>query len=159
MKLLEFISKKAIVSGLKGKDRKAVIVELVTALKKANTAAKINVDDVASAVLEREMKVGSTGLGGGVAIPHARVDAVRDVVGVFGRMPMAIDFAAVDGSPVDLFFLIVSPESKQAQYAEALKKVAVAVKSPNFCKFLRAAKTSKDIEEVFKDIEAMAGRA
>ncbi len=158
MKLLDFISKKAIIAVLKGTDRKAVIVELVTAMKKANATDKIKVDEVAGAVLERELKVGSTGLGWGVAIPHARVDAVKSVVGVFGRAPKAIDFAAVDGQPVDLFFLIVSPESKREQYSETLKKVAQAIKEPTFCKFLRAAKTTKDIEEVFRDIEVMAGK-
>ena len=146
-------------AGLKGKDRKAIILELVTALKKANASDKIKVDDVAVAVLERELKVGRTGLGAGVAIPHARGDAVRSVVGVFGRAPKAIDFAAVDGAPVDLFFLIVSPVSKQEEYSEALKKVAQAIKAPNFCKFLRAAKTVKEIEEVFKDVEAMSEKS
>ncbi len=156
MKLLDFISRKAIVAGLKGTERKAVILELVTAMKKANATDKIKVEDVAGAVLERELKVGSTGLGHGVAIPHARVDAVKSVVGVFGRAPKALDFAAVDGAPVDLFFMIVSPVAKQEEYAEALKTVAQAVKAPNFCKFLRAAKTVKDIEEVFKDAESMS---
>lgn len=156
MKLIEFISKKGINAALKGKDRKAIIAELAALLKKAYPTEKVKADAVAAAVLERELKVGSTGLGGGVAIPHARVDAVKQVLGVFGRAPKAIDFAAIDGAPVDLFFLIISPEKRQEEYAKALQKVAQAIKAQNFCKFLRAAKTARDIEEVFKDAEEMA---
>jgi mannitol/fructose-specific phosphotransferase system IIA component (Ntr-type) len=157
MKLLEFIPKKGIAPSLKASDRKAVVAELVTLLKKAHADERISVTDVAAAVLEREVKVGSTGLGGGVAIPHARIDGIKGVIGAFGRCPKAIDFAAVDGEPVSLFFLIISPPAKDADYAAALQKVAQVIKTQNFCKFLKAAKTAKDIEEVFRDAEEMVG--
>ena len=153
MKLTELINRKSILPALKGRDRKAVITELVTSLKKACPGEKIRVDEVADAVLEREVKVGSTGLGGGVAIPHARLDAVKGLVGVFGRTASPVEFKAIDGLPVDLYFLIIAPEARQAEYAEALRTVATAIKAKNFCKFLRAAKTAKEIEEVFRDVE------
>ncbi len=156
MKLLDFIPRKGISASLKAADRKGVVNELAALLKKAHPTGKINVQDVATAVLERETKVGSTGLGGGVAIPHARVDAVQDVVGVFGRTVKPLDFSAVDGDPVSLFFLIVSPASMAKEYATALEKVAHAIKRPNFCKFLRAARTAREIEEIFKDAEETA---
>jgi mannitol/fructose-specific phosphotransferase system IIA component (Ntr-type) len=155
MKLTHLISRKGILPHLKGRDRKAVVTELATALKAACPGEKIKVDEVAGAVLERELKVGSTGVGGGVAIPHARIDAVKGTVCVFGRAAAPIEFKAVDGLPVDLYFLIVSPGSHQAEYAEALKTVALAIKAKNFCKFLRAARTVKEIEEVIRDAEEM----
>lgn len=153
MKLLDFIPRKGIASALKAVDRKGIIAELSELLKKAHAGEKIDAKAVAAAVLTRETKVGSTGLGDGVAIPHARIESVSGVLGVFGRSAKPIAFSAVDGAPVSLFFLVISPESKAADYAVALGKVASSVKRPNFCKFLRAAKTPKDIEEIFKDAE------
>lgn len=157
MKLLDFISRKAIVPSLKARDRKGVVQELVTVLKKANPSEKISVADIAEAVLERETKIGSTGIGGGVALPHARVEGLKNVVAAFGRAAKPIDFAALDREPVGLFFLIVSPPSRAEDYTKALAKLAKLVKAPNFCKFLRAAKTAKDLEEVFRDAEEMVG--
>src|SRR5262245_60676251 len=141
MKLKSFLPLKGICASLKARDRRGVVEELAALMKKAYPAQKINVKDLAAAVLQRELKLGSTGLGDGVAIPHARLDTVKDVIGVFGRAPVPVDFGAVDGEPVRLFFLIVSPESMASDYAAALETVAKSVKRPNFCKFLRAAKT------------------
>src|SRR5258706_539852 len=113
MKLHELISKKAVIASLKSSDKKGVIEELAAAMKKAYPAEKINVADLVGAILKRETHVGSTGLGQGVAIPHAHIDGLKNVIGGFGRAAHPIEFSAVDGQPVFLFFLIVSPPNKK----------------------------------------------
>lgn len=155
VRLTDFIARKAILPALKGTTKKAIVTELVTALRKAVDSEKFVIADVAEAVMERE-KVGSTGLGAGVALPHAKVDSVKGVLGAFGRCTKGVDFNSVDGEPVSLVFLIVSPPSRNEEYLAALQKTMRAIKQPNWCKFLRAAKTAKEIEDIFRESEEVA---
>src|SRR6185369_2135782 len=101
---------------------------------------------------------GSTGIGGGVGVPHAKLEGVKNVIGAFGRASSPFDFNAVDGQPVNLIFLIIAPPSKNEAYLKALQKVMSALKKPNFVKFLRGAKTVRDIEEIFREVEEVAVR-
>ncbi len=155
MKLTDVIGKKAIVPALKAKDKKGVVAELVAAMKKAYPDERFSVADLTDAILEREV-VGSTGLHGGVAIPHAHFSGMKDLRGAFGRSTHPVDFKSVDGEPTHLFFLLAAPESKKQGYLEALKIVSTAIKGTHFCKFLRAAKTAKDIEDVLRETEEIA---
>lgn len=155
MKLTDFISKKAIVPTLKAGDKKGAIQELVQAARKAFDGERFVVADVVDAIVQRE-KVGSTGIGAGVGIPHAKLDGIKNVIGAFGRCSPAIDFSSVDGAPVDLVFLILSPPSKSEAYLKALQKVMTALKRPNFVKFLKGAKSATDIVDIFKEIEEVA---
>lgn len=155
MKLTDFISRRAIVPKLKSTDKRGVIQELVQALKKAHEGEKIKVDEVVKTILERE-KLGSTGLGGGVAVPHAKLDSLKTVRGAFGRCPDGVDFNSVDGEDVSLVFLILAPTAKRDAYLQALKQTMEAVRGQNVCKFLRAAKNIKEIDEIFKEVSESA---
>jgi mannitol/fructose-specific phosphotransferase system IIA component (Ntr-type) len=155
VKLTEFIPKKAIIPVLKAKDKKGAIQELVQAARKAFDNERFVVADIVEAIVQRE-KIGSTGIGGGVGVPHAKLDGIKNVIGAFGRVAAPIDFSAVDGEPVTLIFLILSPPSKGEAYLKALQKVMTALKKPNFIKFLKGAKTSGDIAEIFKEVEEVA---
>ena len=156
MKLMDFIAKKAIVAELKATDKKGVIAEIVAAMKKAYPSDRIPAADLVEAILHRETKVGSTGLGGGVAIPHAHVDGLRSLVGAFGRTSKPIEFGAIDGLPVHLFFVIASPPAKKTEYIDALKVTSSAIRTANFCRFLKGARTNREIEEIFREIEEVA---
>ncbi|TGY88918.1 PTS IIA-like nitrogen regulatory protein PtsN [Marinicauda algicola] len=90
------------------------------------------------AVMERE-KLGSTGVGDGVAIPHARIDQVDRVCGVFARLKHAVDFDAVDGKPVDLVFMLIAPEGSGAEHLKALARVARVFRREDIRRALRAA--------------------
>lgn len=154
MKLTEMISRKAILPNLKATDKKGAILELVKAIKTVYGPEKFQVKDIVDAVMERE-KLGSTGLGRGVAVPHARTPALKTVFGAFGRHPRGIEFNALDGEPVHLVFLIVSPASAPEEYQRALKCVMEAIRQPNFAKFLKNASTAKEIEETFREAEEL----
>ncbi|MBI3855715.1 MAG: PTS sugar transporter subunit IIA [Planctomycetes bacterium] len=155
MKLTEFISKKAIIPALKATDKKGAIQELVQAARKAYDGERFVVADIVDAIVQRE-KIGSTGIGGGIGVPHAKLEGVKNVIGAFGRAPAPFEFNAVDGQPVGLIFLIIAPPAKNEVYLKALQKVMSALKKPNFVKFLRGAKTTRDIEEIFREAEEVA---
>lgn len=153
MKLTDFISRKAIIPQLKFKDKKGVTRELVQIIKDAYGLEKLQINEVVESILERE-KVGSTGLGGGVALPHAKSEYIKTEVGAFGRSIGGIDFSAVDGEPVYLIFLILSPSNEPKSHLLALQMVVRAIQQPNFCRFLKNAKGSKEIEDIFKEVES-----
>lgn len=153
MKLTDFIAKKAIVAELKAADKKGIIAELVAAMKKAYPSDRIQEKELVDAILHRESKLGSTGLGGGVAIPHAHVESLKNLVGAFGRTSKPIEFGAIDGQPVHLFFVIASPPSRKAEYIDALKVTSSAIRTANFCRFLKGAHSAREIEETFREIE------
>lgn len=152
MKLTDLIGRKAIVADIKSTDKRGAIKELVAAVKTAYAIPKFKPDVVVEAMMERE-KQSSTGIGGGVAVPHARTDLVRTAVGALGRSPKGIDFAAVDGEPVHVIFLILSPSAHPEEYQRAVKRVMEAIRTPNFTRFLRGARTVKEIEETLRETE------
>lgn len=156
MKITEFISRKSIIADVKAKDKKAVVLELVKSIKSAYGLTKLPVNDVANAVMERE-KVGSTGIGRGIALPHAKCSQVSKLVGAFGRSVSGIPFEAVDGEPVHLVFLILAPDKKDftEAYHKSIQLIMEGVRVGNFCSFLKGAKSVKDLEEVFKDSEEL----
>ena len=155
MKLTEFISKKAIIPVLKAVDKKGAIQELVQAARKAYDGERFVVPSIVDAIVQRE-KLGSTGIGGGVGVPHAKLEGIKNVIGAFGRTSTPMEFNAVDGEKVSLIFLILSPPSKSEAYLKALQKIMSSLKKPNFVKFLKIAKTTKDIEEIFREVEEVA---
>ncbi len=155
MKLTEFIGRKAILPNLKSKDKRGAIQELVQGMRKAYEGEKFVVADIVDGIMQRE-KLGSTGVGGGVAVPHAKLEAVKGIIGAFGRASAGLDFSAVDGESVHSIFLILAPPTRNDAYLQALQKVMTAIKRPNVLRFLRGAKTSKDIEDIFREIEEVA---
>lgn len=155
MKLTEFVSKKAIIPNLKAKDKKSAIQELVQAMRKTYDGERFVTAEIVDAIIQRE-KIGSTGVGNGVGVPHAKLDSIKNVIGAFGRSSAGLDFNAVDGEKVHLVFLILAAPSKSEGYLQALQKVMTAIKRPNVVKFLKRAKSAKDIDEIFREIEEVA---
>jgi PTS system nitrogen regulatory IIA component len=152
MRMSDLFSKKAVVLDLEASDRKGALRELVEAAKSAYGIARLPVADVVDAIVARE-KIGSTGLGRGVAIPHTKCETVKTVVGAFGRSTKGLEFNAVDGEPVYLLFLILATPAKEEEYVEARRCVAKAVLRPHFIKFARNAKNVKDLEVLFAEAD------
>jgi fructose-specific phosphotransferase system IIA component len=100
-------------------------------------------------VLERE-KVMSTGIGNGVAIPHAYTDGVDRLVAGFYRTKQGVDFAALDGENVDLFFVILGPKASRRDHIKVLAKISRLLNHREFRKELREATAAEDVMAVFK---------
>lgn len=107
------------------------------------TAERYGLDatDVLNRLIDRE-QLGSTGVGGGVAIPHARLD-VEAVTGVLLRLATPVAFEAIDGEPVDLVFLLVAPEADNANHLKALSRVARTFRLPGVTNVLRGAESAE----------------
>jgi PTS system nitrogen regulatory IIA component len=101
--------------------------------------------DIFDIVQQRE-KLGSTGIGNGIAIPHGKLAKLERMFGLFARLDRAIDFEALDGQPVDLVFLLLAPESAGADHLKALARVARLLRSGETAKMLR---DSRDTEAIY----------
>ena len=92
-------------------------------------------------VLERE-KLGTTGVGQGVAIPHGKLAGIDKIIGVFAHLAKAIDFGAVDQQPVDLIFLLLAPENAGADHLKALARISRLLRDKSICEKMRGTKDS-----------------
>jgi PTS system nitrogen regulatory IIA component len=104
---------------------------------------------------ERE-KLGTTGVGHGIAIPHGRIEKLDSVCGFFARLAQPIDFEAIDRKPVDLVFLLLAPESAGADHLHALATVSRILRDPKLCDELRGAKDQMAIYKLLTDTKAAA---
>jgi len=106
---------------------------------KAQEAYNLPYSDVLDGLIERE-NLGSTGFGGGIAIPHCKIDTVKSPLGVFLHLPKALDYGSVDEQPVDLIFSLISPRNDGAAHLRALAEVSRLLRDEKSCAQLRGAK-------------------
>ncbi|MBY0422176.1 MAG: PTS sugar transporter subunit IIA [Parvularculaceae bacterium] len=120
MTLNDLLSPQCVAFDIRARDKRSAIEAVASA---AARQLDLPPKEVLDAVLAREAK-GSTGFGGGVAIPHGRIEGLGRVVGYFARLASPVDFDSVDGVPVDLVFLLLAPESATAAHLKALARVS-----------------------------------
>ncbi len=147
IKIVDFLSTALINPDLRGTDRGSIFKELIALL----TAQYRDLDPVLieKALDERE-KLGSTGIGEGVAIPHAKIEGLRKVIAAMGRSAAGVEFDSPDGKPVHLFFLIIAPINSVGTHLTLLARINSLVKDEELRQaLLRAA----DAEELLKTIE------
>ena len=134
MDLSDLISPKAIVASLKANSKKQALQELAA---KAAAVTGLPERDIFDTLLQRE-RLGSTGVGNGIAIPHGKLVALDRLVGLFARLDRAIDFDALDDQPVDLVFVLLAPEGAGADHLKALARIARRMRDPGMVAKLRA---------------------
>lgn len=150
MELTEFISPQLIKLELSSTQKVDAIKELIDLLDKAGFLT--DADAFLKSVLERE-KVGSTGIGKGIAIPHSRTTTVREVVVAVGRSKNGIEFEALDSRPVHLIFLIAAPIESGGLYLKALARLSRLLRYQEFRGELMDAKTEEDIIKIISSEE------
>ena len=101
-----------------------------------------------NALWERE-KLGSTGMGAGIAVPHARVPGLAEVRGFFARLTAPVEFESLDGKPIDLVFVLLSPEEASADHLQALATVSRVLRDALLCEQVRRAKNDADVYKLF----------
>lgn len=129
MKLLDFLQKERIVSALNARDKEGVLAELAEVLVVTDI---IKNSREAVHVLQEREKLGSTGIGEGIAIPHGKLKDLKEVVAVFGRSRDGVDFDSMDGAPVNLFFLLMAPENSASTHLKALARISRLLKDRAF---------------------------
>ena len=135
MNINDFLSLGNVIHGLHASDKAALLRDLA---RHAAKALDISVDRIASELLKRE-ELGSTGTGGGVAIPHARLLEVKKPFGMLAHLDKAIAFSSIDGQPVDVVFLLLLPLAPAGEQLTALASVARKLRNSNSINFLRQA--------------------
>jgi PTS system nitrogen regulatory IIA component len=144
MKVSDILSKDCVFAQLEQESKKDLLQMMsVRAAQKSETDEHV----VADSVWERE-SLGSTGYGCGTAFPHARIDGLEKVCGVFAQLKKPIAFESSDHKPVDLVFLLISPENSGADHLSALAEISRVLKDENICRQLREARTSDEIYRV-----------
>ena len=153
MKFADFVCKAAIRPQLKADDKNAAIEEMVESLVEAGELTAGNKDEIIAAVMKRE-ELGSTGIGRGVAVPHTKHAVVDKLVGTIAVSAGGIDFNSLDGENVQLFFLLVSPPDRPGDHLRALENITRHLRDNEmFLKFLKQAKTAKDIQQLLEEAD------
>ncbi len=134
MPTTDLVSPNAIIPALKVNGKKQALQEIAA---KAAVLTGQSEKAILEILLQRE-KLGSTGVGNGVAIPHGKLAKLAQVFGLFARLERPIDFEALDGQPVDLIFLLLAPEGAGADHLKALARVARLLRDPEVAQKLRS---------------------
>ncbi len=142
MLLADLVAPKAIIPALKVNSKKQALLEL------AGKAAELSGQSERTIleILQQREKLGSTGVGNGIAIPHGKLPKLGKLFGLFARLERPVDFEALDGLPVDLVFLLLAPETAGADHLKALARVARLLRDPDVARKLRE---SRDAEALY----------
>ncbi len=152
MKFADFVKNDAIQSDLQAIDKEAVIRELVASLVKAGQLDAAEEENIVQAVLKRE-ELGSTGIGRGIAVPHTKHPSVTEPIGTVGVSYSGVDFNSLDGEPVNLFFMLISPLDKPSEHLQALENISKQLQDETFCRFLKQAKNPEDVKQVLEEAD------
>jgi PTS system nitrogen regulatory IIA component len=134
MDLSDLIGPEAVLPAMRANSKRQVLQLLA---EKASKLTAIAERDIFDTILQRE-RLGSTGVGNGIAIPHGKLPSVKKITGVFARLDNAVDFEALDDQPVDLVFLLLAPESAGADHLKALARIARVLRDPKMVDNLRS---------------------
>ena len=142
MKIADILSGDLVIPELTSKNKKEVLEELVSVIVKQNKL--INKEELIEVLLERE-KLGSTGIGDGIAIPHGKLKNIGALLASFGKSIDGVDFDSMDGKPTHLFFLLVAPENSAGIHLKALARISRLLKDSSFKQGLMEAKLKDDL--------------
>ena len=135
MKLDTLIDKRGVLANLKAASKKQAL-ELIT--ERAADITGLKAFDILTTVLQRE-KLGSTGMGQGIAIPHGKIEELDGLVALFAKLETPVAFDSIDDQPVDLIFMLLAPSDAGADHLRALAKISRLMRQPDFTQELRAA--------------------
>ena len=152
MKFADFIVPAAVRSDLAAADKESAVREMLQALADAGALDAEVLESIVAAILRRE-ELGSTGIGRGVAVPHAKHDSLRRLAGTVAVSAQGVDFQSLDGEKVHIFFLLVSPSDRPSEHLKALEYIARQVRSDLFCRFLRQAKRPDDLRQTLDEAD------
>ena len=145
----DILSPEAVLSDLKAGSKKQILQEL------ANVAADLTGADcrvIFDTLVERE-RLGTTGVGGGIAIPHGKLPSLNGVMGVFARLTRPVDFDAIDEQPVDLVFLLLAPDDTGAEHLKSLARVSRLLRDKDICEKLRSTDSAAGLYLVLTESE------
>jgi PTS system nitrogen regulatory IIA component len=148
MKIMDYLKEEWVISDLKGTDKPSILRELSNVLVKPCQVA--SVEELLQVLLDRE-KLGSTGIGEGIAIPHGRLKKLKNFFVSFGRSLKGVDFDSIDQKPSHLFFLVIAPENSAVDNLKLLGRIVTLLKEPSFKKRLMEAPSQRELFQVISE--------
>ncbi|KJS37706.1 MAG: nitrogen regulatory protein [Rhodospirillaceae bacterium BRH_c57] len=152
MDITTLISPESVIPNLKVTSKKQALQELA---REAAALTGLHERAVFDTLLERE-RLGTTGVGNGIAIPHGKLPQLGRLHGLFARLERPIDFEAIDEQPVDLIFLLLAPESAGADHLKALARVSRLLRDRSMCEKLRGTDSAEGLYALLAESEAQA---
>ena len=149
MKILDALPKEAILVDLKAIDKQGVLEELVMPIAEI---AGINREELVKVLMERE-RLGSTGIGEGIGIPHGKIKGLESLMLGFGRSQKGVDFDSMDGQPAYIFFLLITPENSTGLHLKLLARISRILKNDLFKEKLLQASSRDEIYSIIKEEE------
>ena len=153
MEINDLVSPEGVFPNLRVTSKKQALQDLARRASEITGQPERVVFDV---LMERE-RLGTTGVGNGIAIPHGKIENVDRLYGIFARLEVPIDFQAIDDQPVDLIFLLLAPETARADHLKALARVSRLLRNTTTCDKLRGTKTIDGLYAILS--ECMESRA
>lgn len=150
MKITDFLDQRAIKIGITATNKEEILKELVDVLAEVKELGERKA--IVKALLERE-SLGSTGIGQGIAIPHGKTDRVKELVAVLGVSRKGVNFDALDGESVYIFFLLVAPKDTAGPHLKALAQISRLLRDSYFCELIKRCQTSAELFELIKHEE------
>ncbi|MCA1829178.1 MAG: PTS sugar transporter subunit IIA [Myxococcales bacterium] len=151
MRIAEFLREDLVFPDLAASDKAGALGELCAGLAKAYPA--LNTGRLTEVLLERE-KLGSTGIGEGVAIPHGKLPGIPGLIAAFARSQRGVDFASIDGKPTFLFFVLFAPENSAGLHLKALARISRLFKQPQFRQSIQSADGAPAIFRLISEEDA-----
>jgi PTS system nitrogen regulatory IIA component len=148
MKIMDSLNEEWVIPDLKGEDKPSILKELARVLLKPCQVA--SVEELLQVLLDRE-KLGSTGIGEGIAIPHGRLKKLKQFFISFGRSLKGVNFDSIDQKPSQLFFLVMAPENSAVDNLKLLGRIVTLLKEPSFKKRLMEASSQKDLFQIIAE--------
>lgn len=152
MKLCDFVVSSSIIPDLRVGTKEDAIRAMVAGLREAGSINAADEAGIVAAILKRE-ELGSTGIGRGVAVPHTKHPSVDKLVAAIALAPEGVDFASLDGEPVYIMFLLVSPPDRPGDHLRGLENISRHLRNDNFCKFLRQSRTAEAVWDLLKEAD------
>jgi PTS system nitrogen regulatory IIA component len=148
MKIMDYLNEEWVIPNLQGTDKPSILKELSSLLVKPCQVT--SVEELLQVLLDRE-KLGSTGIGEGIAIPHGRLKKLKKFFISFGRSLKGVDFDSIDQKPSQLFFLVMAPENSAVDNLKLLSRIVTLLKEPSFKKRLMEAPSQKDLFQIIAE--------
>lgn len=155
MEIAELLQQDGVVANLKVTSKKQALQELA---QKAAQLTDLHERKIFDVLLERE-RLGTTGVGQGIAIPHGKLNELAQLHAVFARLETPIDFDSIDDEPVDLIFLLLAPESAGADHLKALARISRLLRDQNICAKLRGTSESDALYALLTDASVSSNAA
>jgi PTS system nitrogen regulatory IIA component len=148
MKIMDYLDEEWVIADLQGTDKASILKELSSVLVKPCKAT--SGEELLQVLLDRE-KLGSTGIGEGIAIPHGRLKKLKKFFISFGRSASGVDFDSIDRKPSHLFFLVMAPENSAVDNLKLLSRIVTLLKEPSFKKRLIEAPSRKELFQIISE--------